>query len=186
MPSRPAPFHAGLTPRSTPGNCRVMMWDGVFNGLRWLAGAGLLGLAWHWGTREQDPVNPARLLLAAASFLAALLFLWKPIFHLATRPLFALIDAIFFPGGASGKPSLNLKLPAHYLDEARYEEALAEYRKILRHYPDETEAYEKSIWLQAAVFKDPAAARALLKKAKRRRLVLDPAMVSLAETPIRS
>ncbi len=102
-------------------------------------------------------------------------------FYLATRPLMAVIDGIFLPGGRLEKPVLNLKLPAHYLDEARYEEALKEYRQILKHYPDETEAYEKSIWLEAAVFKRPAAARALLKRAKRRRLVLDPMMVSLAE-----
>lgn len=164
----------------------TMIWEGVFNGLRWLAGAGLLGLAWHWGTREQDPVNPARLLLAAGSFLSAMLVMWKPLFHFATRPLMALIDAVFLPGGKLEKPLLNLKLPAHYLDEARYGEALAEYRKILRHYPDEAEAYEKSIWLEAAVFKNRSAARALLKKAKRRRLTLDPAIVSLAETPHRS
>jgi hypothetical protein len=159
-----------------------MMWKGVvFSLAQWLAGMGLLSLAWHWGTKEQDPLNLMRLLLAALAFSAGVAFLWKPIFDFATRPLMAVIDAIFLPGGRLEKPVLNLKLPAHYLDEARYEEALMEYRQTLKYYPNETEAYEKSIWLEAAVFKRPAAARALLKRANRRRLVLDPMMVSLAE-----
>jgi tetratricopeptide (TPR) repeat protein len=162
-----------------------MMWDGVFSVSRWLVGVGLLGLAWHWGTTEQEPINVMRLLLAAFTFFAGVAVMWKPIFYFATRPFLAVIDGIFLPGGRLEKPVLNLKLPAHYLDEARYEEALEEYRQILKHYPDETEAYEKSIWLEAAVFKRPVAARALLKRAKRRRLVLDPMMVSLAETRAR-
>lgn len=157
------------------------MWEGVFKGSRWLAGIGLLGLSWHWGTKEQDPIDVMRLLLAALTFFGGVAVMWKPIFYLATRPLMALVDGIFLPGGRLEKPLLNLKLPAHYLDEARYEEALAEYQQIMKHYPDETEAYEKSIWLEAAVFKRQSAARAVLKKAKQRRLALDPLMVSLAE-----
>jgi len=157
------------------------MWEGVFKGSRWLVGIGLLGLSWHWGTKEQDPIDVMRLLLAALTFFGGVAVMWKPIFYLATRPLMALVDGIFLPGGRLEKPLLNLKLPAHYLDEARYEEALAEYQQIMKHYPDETEAYEKSIWLEAAVFKRQSAARAVLKKAKQRRLALDPLMVSLAE-----
>jgi len=157
------------------------MWEGVFKGSRWLVGIGLLGLSWHWGTKEQDPIDVMRLLLAALTFFGGVAVMWKPIFYLATRPLMALVDGIFLPGGRLEKPLLNLKLPAHYLDEARYEEALAEYQQIMKHYPDETEAYEKSIWLEAAVFKRRSAARAVLKKAKQRRLALDPLMVSLAE-----
>lgn len=158
-----------------------MIWEGVIKGSRWLVGIGLLGLAWHWGTKEQDPIDWKRLLQAALTFFGGVAVMWRPIFYLATRPLMALVDGIFLPGGRLEKPLLNLKLPAHYLEEARYDEALAEYQQILKHYPDETEAYERSIWLEAAVFKRPGKARAVLKKAKRRRLILDPLMVSLAE-----
>lgn len=158
-----------------------MMWEGVFSVTRWLAGIGLFGLAYHWGVKVQDPIDPVALLLGIFCFFAGVVMMWKPIFFLATRPLMAVIDALFFPGGPIEKPVLNLKLPAHYLDEARYEEALAEYEQILKHHPDVVEAYEKVIWLEAAVFKHPAAAKAWLKRAKRRHLVLDPAIVSLAE-----
>lgn len=180
QPPRPPPPR--LTPAGPPGDYQRMMWDGVFNLTRWLAGIGLLGLAYHWGVKMQDPIDPVALLIGIFCFFAGVVMMWKPIFFVVTRPFMAFIDAIFFPGGPIEKPVLNLKLPAHYLDEARYEEALAEYRQILKHYPDEAEAYEKAIWLEAAVFKDAAAAKSLLKRAKRRHLVLDPAIVSLAET----
>ena len=100
--------------------------------LRLLAGAGLLWLAWDLGTQQQDPVNPPRLLLSAAAFLGAIALLWANLFRLATKPLMLFIDLVFSPGGRLEKPVLNLKLPAHYLNEKRHEEALAEDHPSLR------------------------------------------------------
>ena len=150
--------------------------------LRWLIGLVLLVTAWWLATQdhEEDPIDITRLVLGACAFLVGIAFLWTTIFHLATRPFFILIDQIFSPGGQLERPVLNLKLPAHYLNEARYDEALAEYRKILRFYPDETEAYEKAIWLETAVYERPHEAARLLRRAKRRRLTLDERFILLA------
>jgi hypothetical protein len=142
----------------------------VFTVLRLLAGGGLLWLACQFGTRGQDPLNLPRLLIAAVAFLAAMAFLWATAFRLATKPFRLLVDLVFSPGGRLEKPILNLKLPAHYLKEGRYEEALAEYRRILRHHPDETEAWEKAIWLESRIFGRNAAAAKLERTARRRGL----------------
>ena len=84
-----------------------------------------------------------------------------------------LIESIIFPGTKFNKPTLNLKLPASYVKEGRYKEALEEYRKVLKHYPDETEAYDEAIWLYTEIFEEPEEALKLFNKAKRRNLALN-------------
>lgn len=148
--------------------------------LRWILAAALLAAAWQLVSVEPDDEGGHRFLLAGLLFLVAAALLWSYVFRLATRPFFNLIDLVFLPGGRLERPMLNLKLPAHYIEQGRYEEALEEYTKILRHHPDEVEAYEKAIWLWAAVFKRSEKAAAVLRKAERRRLVIDEAMVRLA------
>ena len=99
-----------------------------------------------------------------------------------TRPFMLLIDSVFFPGGKRSKPVLNLKLPAYYVKEQRYAEALDEYEKILKHYPDEVEAYEGAIWLYSEIFDEKGEAEKLIRKASRRRLVLDERIVRSARS----
>lgn len=111
------------------------------------------------------------------SFLLGAIMFWKTIFHILTRPLLMLIDSIFFPGGKLAKPTLNLKLPAYYINQERYREALEEYTKILKHYPDTAEAYEKSIWLYLEIFHEPENARKLFRRAKGRKVTLDERVV---------
>lgn len=151
--------------------------------IRWLFGIGLLGLSYHVATTGYESGNLSRVVGGAGLFLLGFAFLWKTIFHLATRPLMRMVDSLFFPGGKLDKPLLNLKLPAYLINEGRYDEALAEYRKILKHYPDEVEAYEKAIWLLHVIFSNPSAATSLIRRAKRRRLTLDERVVRrVAET----
>jgi tetratricopeptide (TPR) repeat protein len=145
--------------------------------IRWLFGFGLLGLSYHFTTTGYEGEDMLLVLAGAGLFLLGIVFLWKTIFYLATRPLTRMVDSLFFPGGKLAKPLLNLKLPAYYINEGRYEEALAEYRKILKHYPDEAEAYEKTIWLLHEIFEDPSGARSLIRRAKRRHLTLDQRIV---------
>lgn len=145
--------------------------------IRWLFGVGLLGLSYHYATTGYEDGQFGRILGGAGLFVLGILFLWRTIFHLATRPLTRLVDSLFFPGGKLGKPLLNLKLPAYYINEGRYEEALAEYRKILKYYPDEIEAYEKTIWLLHDVFDDARGAEKLIRRAKKRNLILDERVV---------
>ncbi len=151
--------------------------------VRWLVGLVLLGLAWYLVIPQEteDPIDVPRLLLGAAAFVAGIAMLWPMILHLATKPLLRMVDSLFSPGGRLEKPILNLKLPAHYVNEGRYEEALAEYRKILRAHPGEAEAYEKAIWLEAEVFQRRGEAMKLLRRAKRRRVELDERVVRFVE-----
>jgi RnfABCDGE-type electron transport complex B subunit len=65
---------------------------------------------------------------------------------------------------------INIKGYIEAAGEGRYEEALAEYRKILRHYPDVAEAYEQAIWIEAVVNGSPQRAAKLLRRARRRRV----------------
>ncbi len=153
--------------------------------IRWLFGVGLLGLAYHFATKGYESGNLSRVVGGAGLFLLGFAFLWKTIFHLATRPLMRMVDALFFPGGKLDKPILNLKLPAYLVNQGRYDEALAEYRKILKHHPDEVEAYEKAIWLLHEIFDDPSAAAKLIRRAKKRHLALDERVVrSVGESGI--
>jgi len=150
--------------------------------LRWFIGLALLVAAWWLATQnqEEDPIDITRLILGAIAFLVGVSLLWTTIFYLATRPFVSFVDQVFSPGGKLERPVLNLKLPAHYLNEARYDEALAEYHKILKYYPDEPEAYEKAIWLESSIYERPREAAKLLRRAKRRRLRLDERFVLLA------
>lgn len=142
--------------------------------LRWLAGIGFWGLALFLAKSSYDRGDLSRLFLVAVPlFACGFAILWRPIFDLATRPLVWMIDAVFFPGGRLEKPMLNLKLPSYYLNQERYSEARAEYWKIIRHHPDETEAYEKLIWLALEIFEDPREAEKVLRKARKRNLALD-------------
>lgn len=155
-------------------------WLGPF--LRGLGGIACLLSAWHLGIRRQTPdavIDPGALLAGTLFFLAGMALLWQPLLRLALKPLFALADQIFSPSDRASKPSLNLKLPDHYLNEGRHEEALSEYLGAIKHHPDAVEAYEKAIWLQASVFEDLSGAEKLLQKARRRKLTLDPAIENL-------
>ncbi|MCB1086354.1 MAG: tetratricopeptide repeat protein [Verrucomicrobiae bacterium] len=87
---------------------------------------------------------------------------------IAAAPLHALVDAIYLPGGRASKPELNLKLPAFYVKEGRTEEALAEYRKILRYHPDTLEAWIGAIDLLTESFGEFDEARRLFDKGRRR------------------
>jgi len=156
--------------------------------IRWLFGLGFLGASFwcvQHAYRSEATIDFGSLLLALLLFLLGVVAIWKTVFDLATRPFMMLIDSIFFPGGKLAKPTLNLKLPDYYVREGRYDDALREYRRILKHHPDEVEAYEQAIWLHATIFDEPEEARKLLRRAKRRHLALDDRAVRMVSHPAR-
>ena len=114
-------------------------------------------------------------------FVLGALSFWKTVFFLATRPLMLFIDSLFFPGGRLEKPSLNLKLPSHYLSQERYTEALEEYRKIMKFYPEEPEAYEKAAWLYLHIFGEKGAAERVIRRAKRRNVELSEQILQMVK-----
>ena len=140
--------------------------------LRWGGAFGFFGLSLYFAKLGYESARYLVMIAGAPLFLFGMLLIWKPLFKILTRPFTLLIDSIFFPGGPLEKPILNLKLPAYYIENHRYEEAWDEYRKILRHYPNETEPYEKLLWLAIEIFEDREEARKILRKARRRHIAL--------------
>lgn len=150
--------------------------------MRWILGFALFGIA-IWSAKEGcDKLDPTYLVIGAACLVIGLIAVWESLFAAATRPFMALIESIVFPVNKFNKPLLNLKLPAYYIDEGRYDEALVECKKIIKHYPDETEAYEKAIWLHVEIFEETEEAMKLFKKAKKRNIALSDQSRSLVKT----
>lgn len=165
--------------------------------VRWTGAAGCLGLGAWLVTRslgaggavpEIEGVPPAPPFLPVAGGLIGgillailgILALAPELAALASTPLRALVDAIYLPGGRADKPTLDLKLPAYYLQQDRPGDALSEYRKILRHHPGTLEAWTGALDLLAGPFADPAAARRLFARG-RRRLRHDPEALAALE-----
>jgi hypothetical protein len=81
------------------------------------------------------------LLVSLGSFLTTV-FLIAPetAFRIAewcSRPF----TAILFPSEHFNKPPLTYKLARRYRDEKRWDDAARQYRKIIRYYPKEADAY---------------------------------------------
>lgn len=55
------------------------------------------------------------------------------------------IDALFFPGSREKKPPYTLKLARFYVQKQRWDEAEAEYARMLSFYPDQLEAWQESL-----------------------------------------
>ena len=141
--------------------------------LRWILGIALFSIALWSAKKGYHNLDPTLMFVAVMSFAAGLAAVWESLFAAVTRPLMILIESIIFPGTKFNKPTLNLKLPAYYVKEGRYNDALDEYRKVLKHYPDETKAYDEAIWLYTEIFEETEKALKLFNKAKRRNLVLN-------------
>lgn len=148
--------------------------------LRLLLAGGCFGFSFWAATTGYREMRLTLMVSSVPLFVVGALAIWTPLFALLTRPLLAMVDSLFFPGGKLDNPTLNLKLPAYLINEGRFTEALEEYESIMRHYPNEVEPYEKSIWLHVEIFKEPEKAHRVLKRAQRRNLTLDERLQRLA------
>lgn len=66
---------------------------------------------------------------------------------LASSGFTGFIDAVFFPGGRESKPPYTLKLARFYVEKQRFDEAEAEYARMLSFYPDQVEAWQERLAL---------------------------------------
>lgn len=148
--------------------------------LRLILAIGCFGFSFWAATSGYKNLQLSLMVSSVPIFVIGVLTIWKPLFQLLTRPFMVLVDDLFFPGGKLEKPTLNLKLPAYLINEGRFTEALEEYETILKHYPNEVEAYEKSVWLLCEKFEEPERALRLLKRAERRNLKLEDRFLRLA------
>ncbi len=117
--------------------------------------------------RARESSDGPFVFLQVALILLAALFVIPELMRLVMAPISALVDSFFFPGGRFSKPVLNYKLPEFYVEKGRYEEALAEYRKILQFYPAELPAYEGAIELLLKEFDDVPEAAKLYRQAQK-------------------
>ncbi|MCB1065356.1 MAG: hypothetical protein KDN20_20875 [Verrucomicrobiae bacterium] len=150
--------------------------------IRWGFGIGFIGIgismmadgmpSFPGMEEEQLPlhngVQIGSIFLGITLIILAAVIVAPDLCRLAASPFTAMIDAIFLPGGRADKPDLNLRLPAFYLKEERFDDALAEYLKIIRYHPDEVEGWIGAIALWIDPFDEPEKARKLYEKAGRR------------------
>jgi len=146
--------------------------EGTHPVFRWIFSIGFFGVAGSLLQRGYQQLDPTQLGFGLLFFFVGVAVIFTKLLELACRPLIMVIDAIFFPGGKLSKPVKNLKLPLYYEKENRWEEALAEYRKIIRYYPDEALAYEGAIRILMEELGDFPQAEALYAKSQRRNLPL--------------
>jgi tetratricopeptide (TPR) repeat protein len=83
------------------------------------------------------------LLFGFGSFIAGLLLV-SPEIIVPVSGFFAdLFIDVIYPGSRASKPALSYLLARRYHDQARLEESIAEYQKILHYYPKEKDAYRE-------------------------------------------
>ncbi len=82
---------------------------------------------------------------------------------LASSGFTGFIDAVFFPGGREKLPPYTLKLARFYVEKQRWDDAEAEYARMLSFYPDQPEAWQERLALafRRAAPADPAPAEVL-------------------------
>ena len=87
------------------------------------------------------------LLLDAMLAVASAMLIAPEIAIVASSGFTRFIDAVFFPGGREAKPPYTLKLARFYVEKQRWEEAEAEYARMLSFYPDQPEAWQERLTL---------------------------------------
>lgn len=99
----------------------------------------------------------------------ALIILLPEFFHLASSGFTGFIDALFFPGSREKKPPYTLKLARFYVQKQRWDDAEAEYVRMLSFYPHELEAWLESLRVAFAQGEnaDPTADEILSKGLKK-------------------
>ena len=88
--------------------------------------------------------------------------------RMASSGFTAFIDAVFFPGGREKIPPYTLKLARFYVQKKRWDEAEAEYARMLSFYPEALEAWQERLDLafQRKEAADPAPREVLAEAIK--------------------
>ncbi|MES2706021.1 MAG: tetratricopeptide repeat protein [Verrucomicrobiota bacterium] len=79
-----------------------------------------------------------------ASIFAAVLIV-PEVTTIASAGFTSFIDSLFFPGSREKKPPYTLKLARFYVQKQRWDDAEAEYARMLSFYPDQLEAWKESL-----------------------------------------
>ena len=113
-----------------------------------------------------QPVLLAGLARFFSILVTGLLFVLLPVPEVTTfasAGFTGFIDAVFFPGGREKLPPYTLKLARFYVEKQRWDEAEAEYARMLSFYPDQPEAWQERLALasQRPAPAEPAPAEVL-------------------------
>ena len=100
--------------------------------------------------------------------LLSLLLAGKDFFLLIARPVIYFCESFVFPRFHDAKPVVNYKLPEYYVEENRFEEAMAEYQKIIQNHPLEAKAYIGAFELAVTELHDDELAKKIYLKARRK------------------
>ena len=68
--------------------------------------------------------------------------------------LSSVFESIFWPAVSSGTPPPMYKLAEWYIGQNRFNEAVAEYHKIIRHHPRDEIAWQGLLYVQHACLRD--------------------------------
>ncbi len=93
------------------------------------------------GIPEGDALSPVLLGMLLAALLGPEVRAW------ASAGFAAGIDAVFSPGGNEAVPPYTLRLARFYEEKGRWEEAEAEYARVLSHHPEQVEAWRERLEL---------------------------------------
>jgi hypothetical protein len=129
---------------------------------RWLLAAGCLLLSWKLMASvlrvdgfSLDALSAApSAIFSVASFVIAV-FLMAPETAFRAAEVFSRpFVAILFPSEHFSRPPLNYRLARYYRDMKRWDDAARQYRKIIRYYPKERDAYVELLDVAAKMHDD--------------------------------
>ncbi len=127
--------------------------------IRWMAAAGFFFLALRWLAKS----GPTGMFPGLFLLIVGVKLLSPELVEWVSMPIQAVFNSILWPGD-SDPPPLDYTLARFYCQQGRYEEAVEQYFRLLRHHPRELAAYLEGI---AAAFdaNAPESARKFYRKA---------------------
>jgi hypothetical protein len=116
---------------------------------RWLLAAGCLLLSWKLMAAvlrvdgfSLDALSAApSAIFSVASFVTAVFLMAPETAFWAAEVFSRPFVAILFPSDHFSRPPLTYRLARYYRDVKRWKDAARQYRKIIRYYPKERDAY---------------------------------------------
>ena len=109
-------------------------------------------LSWHLlATAQGGWAAAGQLLFGMASLIVSGTILAWPIARLLAEPA----GSLYYPGGQFDKPPPMYGIPEAKRNKGLYREALAEYARIAREYPDEVKPYEEMMDIAIVELRSP-------------------------------
>ena len=106
---------------------------------------------YHLVARALKFANPTEAapywLLAMACVAAILVFICPRMVKQVGGEILRRFACRFLPGSRFAKPPLSYAAARQLVAEKKYDEAIAAFQEILRHYPEEKEPYNQIIWI---------------------------------------